>query len=302
MAAAISYRAIFAAAPLLLITTVMVGPLIGEDVIQQEILDSVSAAFGEDVAKSVQVVLQDVLTVNSTTAIIGFILLFWTSSSLFLEMQHDLNDIFDVPYEYVSGLISLAKKRGIGFLWAFALGLGLIAIWLLNLIWRFLDGLFPENFTNVHSVLAFLTPLLSFVLLPLVFALIFQTMTVVTVRWRAVWWGGFVTAVMFLVAAYGIGIYFQYFDHTNAANVAASFFVILLLTYLLSTVFLFGAEVTKAYDAYLVTGDVAGSRFEAPPPPTEVHVSEPPDVGAVPKVATFAFLSGLFVGWWKKRG
>lgn len=300
MAAAIAYRAMFAAAPLLIIATAIVGPLIGEDTIRQEILESVTTAFGPEVAASVEVLLEGVLTVSSTTAVIGVALLFWTASSLFLEMQHDLNDIFDVPYEFVSGVFSLAKKRGIGFLWAFALGLGLMGIWLLNLVWRFLDGLFPDQLTALHRVLAFLTPLLSFVLLPVVFALIFQTMTVVKVRWRAVWWGGFITSLMFLVSAYGIGIYFEYFDHTSAASVAASFVVVLFLAYLLSSVFLFGAEVTKAYDVYLVRGEIGGSLFLEPPPPTEVVVSEPPDVAAVPKVAVFAFLSGLFVAW--RRG
>jgi len=116
-----------------------------------------------------------------------------------------------------------------------------------------------------------------------------------------VWWGGFVTAVMFLIAAYGIGFYFSVSGATNAVSVAGSFFVILLLAYLLSSVFLFGAEVTKVYDVYLVRGELDGSRFEEPSPPTEVVVGEPPDVGAIPKVAVFAFLSGLFVAWRRNR-
>lgn len=301
MAAAIAYRVMFAAAPLLVIAFALVGPILGTDVVEQEIYDAITNAFGLEVAETLQEMVEGVFTVNTTVAIIGVIVLFWTSSSLFLEMQHDLNDIFDVPYEYVSGVFSLAKKRLIGFLWAFGLGFVLIAIWLVNVVWRFLEELFPDSFVGVHRVLTFMTPLVSFVVLPLVFGLIFQTMTVVRMRWRAVWWGGFVTSVMFIVAAYGIGIYFSLTGSVNAVSVAASFVVILLLAYLLSAVFLFGAEVTKVYDVYLVTGDIGGSLFKEPPPPTEVFVGEPPDVGAVPKVAVFAFLSGLFIAWRRNR-
>jgi membrane protein len=301
MAAAIAYRVMFAAAPLLLIALWVVAPILGSDAVVEEILDTVTGAFGPDVAEAVEELFVDVLEVGGATAIIGFALLFWTSSSLFLEMQHDLNDIFDVPYEYVSGLVSLAKKRGIGFLWAFGLGLSLIAIWLLNVVWRFVEGIFPDELVGLHRALAFVTPLLSFVLLPFVFGLVFQTMTVVTVKWRAVWWGGLVTAFMFLLAAYGIGLYFDLAGRVTAASVAGSFVVILLLAYLLSSVFLFGAEVTKVYDAYLLKGEIGGSRFEELTPPPEILVGEPPDVAAVPKVAVFAFLSGLFVAWRKNR-
>lgn len=301
MAAAIAYRVMFAATPLLVIAAALVGPVLGDDALTQAIFDAVSSAFGEEVAAAVQELILGRFNVNSTVAIVGVVVLFWTSSSLFLEMQHDLNDIFDVPYEYVSGLISLIKKRGIGFLWTFGLGLVLIAFWLVNVVWRFLEGLFPEDLVAVHRVLAFITPLVSFIVLPLFFGLIFQTMTVVRMRWRAVWWGGFVTAVMFIIAAYAIGWYFSATGSVTVASVAASFFVVLLLAYLLSAVFLFGAEVTKTYDVFLVRGDVGGSLFKEPPPKTEVVVGEPPDVAAIPRVAVFAFLSGLFVAWRKSR-
>jgi len=103
-----------------------------------------------------------------------------------------------------------------------------------------------------------------------------------------------------LVAAYGIGLYFSWDQDTSAPQVAGSIFVILLLAFALSTVFLFGAEVTKVYNDYLVMGDVMppalrAVRARAP----EVVVSEPDR--SLPLAALFAFLGGLFVGWRRKR-
>ena len=97
-------------------------------------------------------------------------------------------------------------------------------------------------------------PLASLLLLPLVFALIFQTMTSARIPWRAAWAGGAFTAVVFLIAAYGVGIYFEIAGATTALGFAGSFVVVLFLAYFLSMVFLYGAEVTKVYSDRLAAG------------------------------------------------
>ena len=233
--------------------------------------------------------LASALNVGGTAAIIGGALLLWTTSSLFLEMQHDLDDIFEVPHGKISRGLALAKKRGIGVLWAFGLGLALLGVWLLNVVWRFMAGLFPADLVRVHQAIGILAPLVSVALFPFVFGLIFQTMTAVKLRWRAVWWGGLITSAFFVLAAYAAGIYFATFGTPSAIGFASSLAVILFLAYMLSSVFLFGAEVTKAYSDHL-------DRQEGGEP--EALVSEPT---TGPKAAVFAFLAGLLVGWRRTR-
>jgi uncharacterized BrkB/YihY/UPF0761 family membrane protein len=143
-----------------------------------------------------------------------------------------------------------------------------------------------------------LTPLVSVVLLPVVFALFFQTLTLVKVRWRAIWWGSFFTSVAFLLASYGASIYFR-LSPPSAAGFAGAVFVILLLAYILSAVFLFGAEVTKAYDLYLERDRVPPGRTQ-PPPADELDAVVDEPGPAVPVSATLGFLAGLFVGWRRK--
>lgn len=252
MAAAIAYRVVFALAPLLLIAVSVLGAVVGSsEKAQAEISTSIEEVAGEQVAGFIDGFIDSALSSGDTAALIGAVLLFWSATSLFLEMQNDLNDIFEVPYEHVSGLIGLAKMRGIGVLWAFGLGVGVLVVWLLNAVWRFFAGLFPENLSGLHAVIAFLAPLISVVILPFVFGLMFQTMTAAKVQWRAVWWGGLFTAIAFIVAAHGIGLYFTLFDSPTAIGFASSIVVVLFLAYLLSSVFLFGAEVTKVYSDHL---------------------------------------------------
>jgi membrane protein len=299
MSAAVAYRAIFALAPLLLVAVSVFGIFVGSsETAQAEILDAVNRFAGSDVEQAVSSLLVSVEKAKGVTGtIVGFVLLLWTSSSLFSELQNDLNDIFHVPYEATSGVIAFIRKRGIGFLAALGLGFLLIAVWLLNLLWNMLEGLFPESWNAVHTAIGVLTPLVSLVVLPLVVALAFQVLSRVKMRWRAIWWGSFFTAVAFLAAAYGTGLYFNYAG-TSAAGLAGSVFVILLLAYVLSAVFLFGAEITKVHNDYLETGEVVRSnlRERDDSPDMVVGQPEPP----VPLAAVLGFLGGLFVGWRRK--
>ena len=143
-----------------------------------------------------------------------------------------------------------------------------------------------------------ITPLASLILLPLVFALIFKTMTVAAVPWRPAWVGGAFTAVVFLLAAYGVGIYFEIAGATTALGFAGSFVVILFLAYFLSMVFLYGAEVTKAYTDRL--------EEEAAPADIRPMYSDPQVVVAqpragIPQAAFLAFVAGLIAGWRRSR-
>ena len=294
MSAAVAYRTIFALAPLFLLAVFVFGTFIGDNVeAQTQIFDAVERYAGDQVAGAVDEVMDSVEDSRNPAAVFGFLLLLWTASALFMELQNSLNDIFGVPRERTSGVVAFIRKRGIGFLFALGLGLVLIGVWLLNFIWNFLGRLFPDSLEPVHQLIGILAPIVSLVVLPLVIALSFQVLSRVKVRWRAVWWGSFFTSVAFLVAAYGTGLYFGQVG-TNAAGVAGSIFIILLLAFILSSVFLFGAEVTKVYDDYLDNGQVGPNEPVTDHHP-EVVVAEPER--STPLAAVFAFLAGLFVGW-----
>ncbi|MFP4072462.1 MAG: YihY/virulence factor BrkB family protein [Actinomycetota bacterium] len=266
MSAAVAYRAIFALAPLFLLAVFVFGVFIGSNFeAQAQIFDAVERYAGAEVALAVNDVLSSVEDTGGAAGALGFVLLLWTASSLFMELQNSLDDIFHVPHERTTGVLAFIRKRGIGFLFALGLGLVLIGVWLLNFVWNFLGGLFPEDLAPIHRLIGVLAPVVSLVVLPLVIGLSFQVLSRVKVRWRAVWWGSFFTSVLFLVAAYGAGLYFERAGAT-AAGVAGSIFIILLLAFILSSVFLFGAEVTKVYDRYLGNGEVTRQSGRRTPP------------------------------------
>ena len=299
MAAAIAYRTVFALAPLLMIAVAVLGSFLGSRVeAQQEIVEGIEAVVGPEVAQVVDDILTSALGSTGTAYLIGGILLLWTASSLFLEMQRDLNDIFDVPHKEVTGIVAMVRLRGIGFLWVLGLGFLLVATWLINAMWGFLSSLLPGSLEAVDELFTVLTPLASVILLPLVFAMIFKTMTVAAIPWRPAWVGGAFTAVVFLLAAYGVGIYFDIAGPTTALGFAGSFVIILFLAYFLAMVFLYGAEVTKAYSDRLAAREapaVSRPLYNDP----QVVVAEPP--AGIPQAAFLAFVAGLIAGWRRSR-
>lgn len=296
MAAAVAYRTMFALAPLFLLAVSIAGSVLGSrDAARFEMLWRVEEIAGPQVREALSTFLRSVEVSGGSAAILGVALLFWTSSSLFMEIQSNLNDIFDVPEETARGVAGFVRKRILGVLWVLGIGVALIAVWLVNAVWRYLgDAVLPPGAEHLHTLLGWLTPLVSVLLLPLLLGLFFQTMVAVKVRWRAIWWGSFFTSVAFLAAAYGVSLYFAWDSDTSASQVAASLFVILLLAFVLAAVFLFGAEVTKVYKDYLDNGDVKTPTERNAYRP-EVVVSEPDR--SLSLAALFAFFAGWFVGW-----
>jgi membrane protein len=80
----------------------------------------------------------------------------------------------------------------------------------------------------------------------LLFALIFKFLPDVGVQWRDVWLGAFVTAALFNVGKYLIGLYLGQAAIGSAYGAAGSVVIVLLWTYYSAQIMFFGAEFTQA--------------------------------------------------------
>jgi membrane protein len=87
----------------------------------------------------------------------------------------------------------------------------------------------------------------SFAAIGLLFAMMFKWLPDTPVEWRDVWLGAAITAALFEIGKFLIGIYIgrQAFDSTYGA--AASLVVLLIWVYYSSQIVLLGAEFTHIY-------------------------------------------------------
>ena len=308
MSAAVAYRMLFAMTPLFIISVGALALFVDTNEAAQEVIfDFIAQLVGQEVAESFERLLGTAFFDTSFGLIIGIGLLLWTTSNLFYEVQNDLNDIFQVPYEQTTGPIEFVRKRGLGFLWGIGIGVLVLIVWLLNVLWGAFESFFEDVGLGVlHTIVSAVTPLVSAVVLPVLFALLYQSLTAVKIGRRALIYGSVLTSIGFVVAAWGTGVYFAFDENSTATSLAGSLFVIILAVYILASVFLFGGVVMKVGDDYLSKGGLLSphereveERRSALAEQTEVVVSQPER--PLPLAAFVAFLAGLFVGWRRSR-
>jgi membrane protein len=89
--------------------------------------------------------------------------------------------------------------------------------------------------------------LVSFGFITLLFALIYKILPAVDIAWQDVWVGAGMTALLFTVGKFLIGLYLGSSGLTSAYGAAGSLVLILVWVYYSALIFFFGAEFTQVY-------------------------------------------------------
>ncbi|HEX8523966.1 MAG TPA: YhjD/YihY/BrkB family envelope integrity protein, partial [Tepidisphaeraceae bacterium] len=77
--------------------------------------------------------------------------------------------------------------------------------------------------------------------------MLFRFLPDVRIDWRDVFLGALVTAILFKLGQYLLGLYFRYGSTTSAYGAAGSFVAVLLWVYYSGWILFFGAEFTCVY-------------------------------------------------------
>jgi membrane protein len=256
MGAALAYYTLFSIAPLLLIVISIAGLVFGQDAARGEIIGQLNSLMGQRGALAIQTLLESVSrpTEGIAATVIGVVLLLVGATSVFGELQDSLDRIWKAPVREGSGLWHLLRARllsfgmilGIGFLLmvslVFSAGLAAISKW------------WAPMFSGWMLIAGTLNTLFSFALTTGMFAMIYKTMPRAHIEWEEVWIGAVMTAVMFTIGKWLIGIYIGNSAFSSAYGAAGSILVLLIWVYYSAQIFLMGAEFTRAYSQVLGTG------------------------------------------------
>ena len=105
-----------------------------------------------------------------------------------------------------------------------------------------------ESIARRFAGLVVLTGVLDFIvstaLVAGLFALVYRYMPARRLAWRYVLWGGVLTAMLFHLGRWAIGLYLARSATPSAFGAAASFVALLLWLYYTAQIFLFSAEFT----------------------------------------------------------
>ncbi|MES1261149.1 MAG: YihY/virulence factor BrkB family protein [Acidobacteriota bacterium] len=274
LGAALAFYAVLSLAPTLILFVALCGFLFGEDAVRGQLFWQVRGVIGDQAASAVQAILKSAdrpaSGIGATLA--GFLVLLLGASGVFVELRGTLNYIWDAPAQQATGLSGLIRERFFSF--AMVLGCGLLLI--VSLIFSVFvqaAGSYGAPFISVPApLLEAGNATLTFLATTLLFALIYRFMPDVRVDWQDVAMGSLVTAVLFGIGRFLIGLYLGKAGVASPYGAAGSLIALLIWTYYSAQIFLFGAEFTRecARHGRSTDGTVNASvnaRVPASPPP-----------------------------------
>jgi membrane protein len=169
------------------------------------------------------------------------------ASGVFGQLQDALNTIWGVKAKPGAGIWSFIRARFLSFAMVagvcFMLLVSLVIEAMLKSFSHYVQAKLPAGFAI--AMLAYL--IFDFIVVVTVFALIFKVLPDVKTRWRDVWPGATMTAVLFLVGKWALGLYLASGTAASAYGAASSLITLLLWIYYSSQILLFGAEFTQVY-------------------------------------------------------
>jgi membrane protein len=250
MGAALAYYTMFSIAPLLLIVISVAGLFFGQEAVQGEIFGQLQGMMGEEGAAAIQGLLESTSQPSKgiSGTVIGIVLLLVGATTVFAELQSDLDRIWRAPEpEGGSGIWNLIRSRilsigmilGIGFLLMTSLVIS-AALSALGKWWSPMLG----DWEFVANIIHFI---ISFALVTAIFAMIYKFMPRVDIAWHDVWIGAIVTALLFTIGKFLIGLYVGKAGVASGFGAAGSLVVVLVWVYYSAQIFLLGAEFTWAY-------------------------------------------------------
>lgn len=259
-ASSLAYFTIFSIFPLLVLTTAIPSRFFSTATVQQAILAVAEMVGGAALANMVSVVLPSTDQFFSsfsgpTIALImlGFIL--FGAALVFRQLQVGINVMWGLEPEPVKPQKEDLWRNGLTAVWKFfvavaaalAIGFLLLVTMLVSAVGSIL--LQGELLTTLPVQLV--VSLLSFVVVPvvfvLIFACIFKYLPQGQVRWRDIWPGSILTSVLFWLAGYGISVYLAFSPLDSVYGATSSLFAFLIWAFTSAAIVFFGAKFIQVY-------------------------------------------------------
>ncbi len=249
LAAALAYYTIFSIPPLLIIAIAIAGQVFGQEAAENQIIAQFSNLIGADSAEALQAMIANARKPGESiaAAVFGIIILLFGASGVFGQLQDALNTIWEVAPRPGRGIMGMIKDRFFSFTMvlgiSFLLLISLIISAALAAVGEFVSTLLP----SLPILAQLLSLLISFSTVMIVFALIFKVVPDVEIAWKDVWIGAVVTAVLFVLGQFAIGLYLGNSDVTSTYGAAGALVVILIWVFYSAQILFLGAEFTQVY-------------------------------------------------------
>jgi membrane protein len=250
LAGALSFYTLLSLSPLVLVVVGVAGLVWSEDVVRAQLLVQMEQLVGRAGADTVGGVLNAAVDPagSARSVAVGIATLLIGATAVFGQLQTALNHIWNVKAAPTHGmvwglirtrLLSLAIVLVLGFL----LLVSLVASAVLAVLQRYLASALPGG-ADVWQVVNLIV---SLAVVAVLIGAIFKVLPDARIEWHDVWCGAAVTAILFSIGKFLIGLYLGQAGFASSYGAAGSLVLFLVWIYYSSLIVLFGAQLTQTY-------------------------------------------------------
>ena len=238
----------------------------GHEAAQGRLLGQIDGLIGHEGARAVQDMLAAASEKKETgiwASLIGLATLLFAASGAFGELQDALNGIWQVKAPKGHGFLTMIRHRFLSFSMVIGTGFLLLISLILSTVLSALNEIGSDLLPGGGLIMEALSAVIGFGIVTLLFAGIFKYVPDIHIRWRNVWVGAAITATLFSVGKFAIGLYLGHSAMSSAYGAGGSLVVMLVWVYYSSQILFFGAEFTQVYTDHREALETNAARLSA---------------------------------------
>lgn len=249
LGASLSYYTVFSMAPLLLLVISIAGLVFGPAAAEGRIFGELRGLLGSDASRLVQTVVAKASRprhgILGTVISVGVLVI--GATGVVVELQDALNSVWKIAPKPNRGVWGVIRTRLISVAMILTLGFLLLVSLVVSAALAALGGWLRGLAGGAVAVGWILDVAVSFSVIATLIALIYKVLPDAVISWRDVWIGAAVTALLFLLGKYLIGLYIGRASVGSAFGAAGSLAVLLVWVYYSAQIMLLGAEFTRVF-------------------------------------------------------
>lgn len=249
LAAALACYTLLSIAPLMVVAVSIGGMLFGKEAARGQIAGELGSIVGTEAAQAIQSIAANAKdpAPGIVSTVVGIVVLLLGASGVFIELHSALNRIWEVQPKPGRGVLGFMRDRLFSFAMVLAVAFLLLVSLVLSAALSAVGHFFQQSLPGGEFIWQVINFLVSLGVTTFLFALIYKYVPDAVIRWRDVWLGATVTAVLFSVGKLLLALYIGKSSFSSSFGAAGSLVALVVWVYYSSQIVFLGAEFTQAW-------------------------------------------------------
>ena len=250
MAAALSYYTVFSLPPLLLLILAIVGFFVDPGDAQGRFMDQITGLVGPQGGEAMRTMVEQANhPKGGIMAVVGIVTLLLGATGAFAQLQDALNTAWEVkPDPKAGGIKQFLTKRLLSFGMILVIAFMLLVSFVISAAIAAFGDILNNYLGGAGQVIGQgVQIVIGLIVSWLLFAVMFKVLPDAKIGWKDVAVGALVTAILFTIGRFLIGLYLGKSESANAFGAAAALAIIFVWIYYAANILFLGAEFTQVW-------------------------------------------------------